>query len=202
MRDLGAVFAGEMSGHMFFADEYYGYDDAIYAAGRLLRTLSRTDRPLSALAAELPRYYATPEIRVATPDDRKHQVVAALAKEFKARHEVIDIDGVRIVFPDGWGLVRASNTQPVLVVRAEGATPAALDRIKGILENALREYPEVAPIRLYPRDRGPGHRAPVPRLPVAARCCAGGLLAGGRLLDRPRSGRRRGPCTARSDGTF
>jgi phosphomannomutase/phosphoglucomutase len=147
MRELGAVFAGEMSGHMFFADEYYGYDDAIYAAGRLLRILSKTDRPLSALAAEIPRYYATPEIRVACPDDRKHEVVASLVREFKARYEVIDIDGARIVFPDGWGLVRASNTQPVLVVRAEGTTPAALDRIKAILEDALRRSPEVAPIR-------------------------------------------------------
>jgi phosphomannomutase/phosphoglucomutase len=94
MREVGAVFAGEMSGHLFFADEYYGYDDAIYAAGRLLRILSRTDRPLSALAAEIPRYETTPEIRVACPDDRKHQVVAALAREFKARYEVIDVDGV------------------------------------------------------------------------------------------------------------
>jgi phosphomannomutase / phosphoglucomutase len=147
MRELGAVFAGEMSGHMFFADEYYGYDDAIYAAGRLLRILSRTDRPLSALASELPRYEATPEIRVACPDDRKHQVVAALVREFRERFEVIDVDGVRIVFPDGWGLVRASNTQPVLVVRAEGTNARALDRIKTILEDALRGYPEVAPIR-------------------------------------------------------
>jgi len=146
MRELGAVFAGEMSGHMFFADEYYGYDDAIYAAGRLLRILSRTERPLSALAAEIPHYHATPEIRVACPDDRKHEVVTALAAEFKGRYEVIDIDGVRIVLPDGWGLVRASNTQPVLVVRAEGTTPSALDRIKRILEDALRHYPEVAPI--------------------------------------------------------
>jgi phosphomannomutase / phosphoglucomutase len=147
MRELGAVFAGEMSGHMFFADEYFGYDDAIYAAGRLLRILSRAGRPLSALAAELPRYFATPEIRVACPDERKYEVVASLVREFKARYDVIDIDGVRIVFPDGWGLVRASNTQPVLVVRAEGTTPDALDRIKAILEDALRRHPEVEPIR-------------------------------------------------------
>ncbi len=147
MRELGAVFAGEMSGHMFFADEYYGYDDAIYAAGRLLRILSRAGRPLSALSAELPKYHATPEIRVACPDERKHAVVASLVGEFKARYEVIDIDGARIVFPDGWGLVRASNTQPVLVLRAEGVDPRALDRIKTILEDGLRRHPEVAPIR-------------------------------------------------------
>jgi phosphomannomutase / phosphoglucomutase len=147
MREVGALFAGEMSGHMFFADEYFGYDDAIYAAGRFLRILSHAGRPLSALAAELPKYYATPEIRVACPDELKHAVVASLVKEFKARYEVIDIDGVRIVLPDGWGLVRASNTQPVLVVRAEGANPGALDRVKAILEDGLRRHPEVAPIR-------------------------------------------------------
>jgi phosphomannomutase / phosphoglucomutase len=147
MRELGAVFAGEMSGHMFFADEYFGYDDAIYAAGRLLRILSKAGRPLSALAGEIPRYYATPEIRVACPDERKHAVVASLVREFKARYDVIDIDGVRIVLPDGWGLVRASNTQPVLVVRAEGVNPEALERIKTLLEDALRRHPEVAPIR-------------------------------------------------------
>jgi phosphomannomutase/phosphoglucomutase len=147
MRELGAVFAGEMSGHMFFADEYYGYDDAVYAAGRLLRLLSRTPRPLSDLAAEIPRYYATPEVRVPCPDDRKHQVVEALTREFKQQYDVIDIDGARVVFPDGWGLVRVSNTQPVLVVRAEGTTPAALERIKAVLEQALRRYPEVGPIR-------------------------------------------------------
>ncbi len=146
MRELGAVFTGEMSGHMFFADEYYGYDDAFYAAGRLLRILSHTDRPLSRLRAEIPQYSTTPEIRVACPDDRKFQVVDALTREFRKRYEVIDVDGVRVLFPDGWGLVRASNTQPVLVVRAEGTTPVALQRIKGILEEALRQYPEVAPI--------------------------------------------------------
>jgi phosphomannomutase/phosphoglucomutase len=146
MREVGAVFAGEMSGHMFFADEYYGYDDALYAAGRLLRILSRTDRPLSSLAAEIPQYYATPEIRVACPDERKFEVMEALTREFRATYEVIDVDGARIVFPDGWALVRASNTQPVLVVRAEGTTPEALRRAKGVLEDALRRHPEVAPV--------------------------------------------------------
>ncbi len=145
MREIGAVFTGEMSGHMFFADEYYGYDDAVYAAGRLLRILSHAGRPLSALAAEIPRYHATPEVRVACPDDRKFDVVAALVRDFRQRYEVIDVDGARVLFPDGWGLVRASNTQPVLVVRAEGRTPAALDRIKGVVEEALRRHPEVAP---------------------------------------------------------
>ncbi len=146
MREVGAVFTGEMSGHMFFADEYYGFDDAVYAAGRLLRILSRTGRPLSALASELPRYYATPEIRAACPDDRKFHVVADLVREFQQRYQVIDIDGARVLFPDGWGLVRASNTQPVLVVRAEGKTPAGLEGIKAVFEEALRRHSEVAPL--------------------------------------------------------
>jgi len=144
MREIGAVFAGEMSGHMFFADEYFGYDDAVYAAGRLLRLLSRTNRRLSELAAEIPRYHATPEMRVACPDDRKFQVVDALTRELRGQYEVIDIDGARVVFPDGWALVRASNTQPVLVVRAEGTTPDALERAKAVIAGALRRYPEVA----------------------------------------------------------
>jgi phosphomannomutase/phosphoglucomutase len=147
MREVGAVFAGEMSGHLFFADEYYGYDDAIYAAGRLLRTLSHTDRPLSALVAEIPRYHTTPEIRAACPDGRKFEIVAALTDGFRRRYEVIDVDGARVVFPDGWVLVRASNTQPALVLRAEGTSPEALARAKTVMEDALRRYPDVEPLR-------------------------------------------------------
>ena len=146
MREVGAVFAGEMSGHMFFADEYFGFDDAVYAAGRLLRILSHTDRPLSGLAAEIPRYYATPEIRVACPDDRKFEVVDAVTRDLRSRYEIIDIDGVRVVFPDGWALVRASNTQPVLVVRAEGTTPDALERAKRVVAEQLHRHAEVAAI--------------------------------------------------------
>jgi phosphomannomutase/phosphoglucomutase len=146
MREIGAVFAGEMSGHMFFADEYFGFDDAVYAAGRLLRMLSHTTRPLSSLAAEIPRYYATPEVRIACPDDRKFDIVAELTSEFRSKYEVIDVDGARIVCPDGWALVRASNTQPVLVVRAEGTTPEALERAKAVLAESLRRHPEVAAV--------------------------------------------------------
>ncbi|MDQ7857864.1 MAG: phosphomannomutase/phosphoglucomutase [Armatimonadota bacterium] len=143
MREIGAVFAGEMSGHMFFADEYYGFDDALYAAGRLLRILSRQAQPLSALLADVPRYPITPEVRVTCPDDRKFEVVAALVEAFKRTHEVVDVDGARVLFDDGWGLIRASNTQPVLVVRAEAQTPEALARIKGTLADALAQFPEV-----------------------------------------------------------
>lgn len=146
MRELGAVFAGEMSGHLFFADEYYGYDDALYAAGRLLRLLTRSGRKLSELVAEVPRYHATPEVRVPCPDDRKFQVVDAVTRELRSRYEVIDVDGVRVQLPDGWALVRASNTQPVLVVRAEGKTPQALLRAKAVVEEALQHHPEVGPL--------------------------------------------------------
>jgi phosphomannomutase/phosphoglucomutase len=146
MREVGAVFAGEMSGHLFFADEHEGYDDALYAAGRLLRMLSRTDRALSTLTAEIPRYHTTPEIRVACPDERKFEVVAALTRRLRGRYEVIEVDGARVLFPDGWGLVRASNTQPALVLRAEAATPRGLEQAKTVLEVALREHPEVAPV--------------------------------------------------------
>lgn len=143
MKEIGAVFTGEMSGHMFFADEYYGFDDALYAGARLLRILSHTDRPLSALLADVPRYFATPEVRVPCPDERKFTVVADLVRYFKERYEVVDVDGARVLFEDGWGLVRASNTQPVLVVRAEGTTPQALRRIQKVLEEALARFPEV-----------------------------------------------------------
>ena len=146
MREVGAAFAGEMSGHLFFADEYYGYDDAVYAAGRLLRILSHTDRRLSSLVAELPRYYATPEIRVACPDDRKFAIAAALAADLRRRYEVIDVDGARAVFPDGWALARASNTEPAMVLRAEGTTPAALARAQAVMTDALRRHPDVAPV--------------------------------------------------------
>ncbi|HET6781697.1 MAG TPA: phosphomannomutase/phosphoglucomutase [bacterium] len=146
MKEIGAVFTGEMSGHMFFADEYYGYDDAVYAAARLLRILSNSPRPLSALLADVPRYPVTPEVRVDCPDEGKFEVVRRLTDEFRATYEVIDIDGARVLFPDGWGLIRASNTQPALVLRAEGKTPEALAEIKRTLEAALSKFPDVGPI--------------------------------------------------------
>jgi phosphomannomutase/phosphoglucomutase len=137
MKRTNAVFAGEMSGHMFFADEYYGFDDAFYATGRLLRILSHTDRPLSALLADVPRYHATAETRIPCPDETKFAVVERLAEHFRKTHEVVDVDGVRVLFGDGWGLVRASNTQPVLVARCEGRTPEALERICRLVREAL-----------------------------------------------------------------
>jgi phosphomannomutase/phosphoglucomutase len=143
MQEVGAVFTGEMSGHMFFADEYYGFDDAVYAAGRLLRILAHTTKKLSELLTDLPRYYSTPEIRVACADEVKFEIVRKVTAEFKWRFEVVDIDGARVLFGDGWGLIRASNTQPALVLRAEAKTPEALARIKQTLEGALKKFPEV-----------------------------------------------------------
>ncbi|MDI6632435.1 MAG: phosphomannomutase/phosphoglucomutase, partial [Thermoanaerobacteraceae bacterium] len=137
MKEVGAVFTGEMSGHLFFADEYYGFDDAFYATGRLLRILSHTDRPLSTLLADLPHYYATAETRIACPDEQKFAVVARLVEHFRKTNEVIDVDGARVLFEDGWGLVRASNTQPVLVARCEAKTPQGLDRICNTMREAI-----------------------------------------------------------------
>lgn len=137
MREVGAVFTGEMSGHLFFADEYYGFDDAFYATGRLLRILSHTDQPLSALLAGVPHYYATAETRIPCPDDRKFAVVAGLAAHFRRTNEVITVDGARVLFKNGWGLVRASNTQPVLVARCEAKTPEDLAQICNVMHNAI-----------------------------------------------------------------
>lgn len=139
MRETGAPLAGEMSGHMFFADNYYGYDDAIFASLRLLKILSEEERPLSEIVNEIPYYYSTPEIRIDTPDEDKFNIVEKLKSHFKKEYEVIDIDGARIKFKDGWGLVRASNTQPVLVLRFEGKTEKALEKIKSKVMGKLKE---------------------------------------------------------------
>jgi phosphomannomutase/phosphoglucomutase len=138
MKEVGAVLAGEMSGHMFFADRYFGYDDAIYAGGRLLEILSCTDGPLSDLLVDVPRTVYTPEIRLACPDDKKFEIVRRVTEEFKKTNEVIDVDGARIVFEHGWGLVRASNTQPVLVLRFEADTEEHLEEIRKIVEEKLK----------------------------------------------------------------
>lgn len=129
MKEIGALFAGEVSGHMFFADEFYGFDDSFYAAARLLRLLSFEERPLSEIVRTIPHYFSTGETRIPCPDDKKFQVVAAVREEALKTHEAIIVDGVRILYPQGWGLLRASNTQPVLVARCEGKTPEALREI-------------------------------------------------------------------------
>ena len=123
MKEEEAALAGEMSGHIFFADRYFGYDDAVYASCRLLEILSATGKTVSELLADIPETFSTPEIRVECPDHIKFEVVKQVTDYFSERHDVIDIDGVRVLFPDGWGLVRASNTQPALVLRFEAMTP-------------------------------------------------------------------------------
>ncbi|HVP39005.1 MAG TPA: phosphomannomutase/phosphoglucomutase, partial [Candidatus Saccharimonadales bacterium] len=127
MREEGALIAGEMSGHMFFAENYYGFDDAIYATLLLLQILDRRGAKLSELLAEIPQYVSTPETRLDTTDADKFRIVATVRDYFKKTHPVVDIDGARVQFGDGWGLVRASNTQPVLVVRFEARTQERLD---------------------------------------------------------------------------
>ncbi len=139
MKETHAELAGEMSGHMFFADRYLGYDDATYASCRLLEILSRTDKTLSELLADVPRTFTTPEIRVDCPDDQKFALVKKVTEHFRTRRQVIDIDGVRVLFDDGWGLIRASNTQPALVLRFEAASEARLSDIRQTMESVLTE---------------------------------------------------------------
>ena len=133
-----------MSGHMVLADDYYPFDDAIYASCRILQMLSRSRVPLSQMVATIPTYYSTPEIRGETADDAtKFEIVRKAVLYFKATHDVIDVDGVRILFGDGWGLVRASNTQPVIVMRFEARTAARLAEIQRIVTEKLREFGEI-----------------------------------------------------------
>jgi len=131
MKETGAVLAGEMSGHMFFGPpDYLGFDDAMYAAARLLKIVAAQPQPLSALRAALPQYVSTPEIRVDCAEERKAAVVAAAARHFSRRYPTVTIDGVRWRTPGGWGLIRASNTQPILVLRFEARTDAELAEIR------------------------------------------------------------------------
>jgi phosphomannomutase/phosphoglucomutase len=145
MRETKAPLGGEMSGHMFFADEFPGYDDALYGAGRLLRLLAAEDAPLSARVDALPqsKYVSTPELRLECTDERKFAIVESVREHFRARHEVVDVDGVRVQFGDGWGLIRASNTQPVLVVRFEARNRTRLAEIAREVYDVLAEHPEV-----------------------------------------------------------
>jgi phosphomannomutase/phosphoglucomutase len=138
MKQEHAELAGEMSGHMFFADRYFGYDDALYAACRLIEIVARSGQPLSAQLAGLPQTVTTPEIRVDCPDETKFQIVEKVAGHFQRTHKVIDVDGVRVLFDHGWGLLRASNTQPVLVMRFEASTPELLAQYQSELEKVLQ----------------------------------------------------------------
>jgi phosphomannomutase/phosphoglucomutase len=139
MKEEHAELAGEMSGHMFFADRYYGYDDALYAACRLMEIVANSGKPLSAQTEGLPKMYTTAEMRVDCTDEVKFDLVHRMVERFRKSHDVVDIDGVRVLFDKGWGLVRASNTQPALVMRFEAETPELLKAYQHEVESALTE---------------------------------------------------------------
>ena len=144
LRELNEDFAGEMSGHIFFADEHYGYDDALYVTARLARFMSRTEDSMSDKMATLPKYYSTPEMRLNISDDKtKFEIVEKAIEYFTNNYDCDTIDGVRIQYGDGWGLVRASNTQPVIVVRFEAKTEERLAEIKDEVIGKLMEYGEI-----------------------------------------------------------
>ena len=138
MREEKAVLGGEMSGHIFFADRYFGYDDAIYASCRLVELLSKTSKRLSQLLDDVPKTFITPEIRVDCPDEMKFKVVERVKDDLRKNYPIIDVDGVRVKFNDGWGVVRASNTQPVLVLRFEAFSEKRLQEIKKLIEDKVK----------------------------------------------------------------
>jgi len=139
MKETGALLAGEMSGHMFFKHRYFGYDDALYAACRIVEIVANEDAPLSEIMATVPSYPSTPEIRVECPEDHKFAVVKEITEHFRKDHPVVDVDGARIDFGDGWGLVRASNTTPLLVLRFEADTEDRLREIRSLVEGKLHD---------------------------------------------------------------
>ncbi len=144
MKELDVPFAGEMSGHICFADDFFGFDDAVYDAARFAQMISRSDKKLSEMIKEIPHYYSTPEMRLDCPDDKiKFEIAEKSSYYFKENYDCIDVDGVRIKFGDGWGLVRASNTQPVIVTRFEAKSEERLEEIKNLVLNKLKEFGEI-----------------------------------------------------------
>ena len=141
MAENNCKIGGEMSGHIFFADDYFGYDDAIYVAGRLIQMLSNTEKTLSELKSVIPKYISTPEIRLEAESDEKKFEIAKMAEDyFNKNYDCITVDGVRVKFKEGWGLVRASNTQPVIVCRFEGDTIDNMNKIQSIILDKLKEF--------------------------------------------------------------
>jgi phosphomannomutase / phosphoglucomutase len=138
MHETHAPVAGEMSGHMFFAEGFYGFDDALYGAARLLRIVAESGKTVRDLLADVPRFVSTPEIRLDCPDDKKFGIVEEAQKYFGAKYKVNTVDGARVLFGDGWGLIRASNTQPVLVMRFEARTKEQLEKIRSEMQGWLR----------------------------------------------------------------
>jgi phosphomannomutase/phosphoglucomutase len=138
MKEMHAPVAGEMSGHMFFSEGFYGHDDALYGAARLLRILSDSGRTVAQMLGDVPDFVSTPELRIEVPEELKFGLVDKAVKHFRSKYDVIDVDGVRVLFGDGWGLIRASNTQPVIVARYEAQSPERLKAIRGEMEGWLR----------------------------------------------------------------
>jgi phosphomannomutase/phosphoglucomutase len=139
MRETNAALAGEMSGHIFFAHRWFGFDDGIYASARLVELLTQSTQPVSEMLEGVPRTFATPEIHIASTEEAKFALVDEVKRHFAAgKDPIVDVDGVRVTFPDGWGLVRPSNTQPILVLRFEARTEPRLREIRGLFEEAVR----------------------------------------------------------------
>jgi len=143
MKEVQAPLGGEMSGHFYFMDDYFGFDDGIFASCRLLQLLSGTDKTLSQLLNTIPHYHSTPEIRTECSEKDKFRIVRELKDYFKGKYETIEVDGIRILFEDGWALIRASNTQPLLVLRFEAKTEKRMEEIKKIVKDKLSTYPSV-----------------------------------------------------------
>jgi phosphomannomutase/phosphoglucomutase len=146
MRDENALLGGEMSGHIFLGEDYFGFDDGYFAAGRLLQLLAASDKTFSQLDDSMPRLYSTPEFRPHCPDDDQQKVIDAVAQALSGRGEVVDVDGVRIKFERGWGIIRASNTEPVLSLRFEGATEADANSYRDSFLQVLKQFPQVEKI--------------------------------------------------------
>jgi len=140
MRDTGALLGGEMSGHFCFADNYFGFDDAIFAACRLLQVLADSPIPLSQILSDLPPSAYTPEIRIDCPDDRKFHIVREITEYLRFRYNILEIDGLRVQFKDGWALLRASNTQPALTLRFEASSWERLEEIQKIIYEPLSVF--------------------------------------------------------------
>jgi phosphomannomutase/phosphoglucomutase len=138
MKETGSLIAGEMSGHIFIADNYYGFDDALFVSARFYEIASKSDKTVSEIINEMPYYESTPEIRTEVGEEAKWKIVEAAKEEFSKKYEIIEIDGARILFGDGWGLVRASNTQPIVVTRFEAKTKERLEEIKKIVTDFIK----------------------------------------------------------------
>jgi len=139
MRETKSLIAGEMSGHIFLADNYYGFDDALFVSARFYEIISKSNKTVSEIIGEMPYYESTPEIRTEVGEEAKWKIVEAAKKEFRKKYETIEIDGARILFGDGWGLIRASNTQPILVTRFEAKTKERLEEIKNIITDFIKQ---------------------------------------------------------------